>query len=168
MPSKILMVDDEPRVLAALKRALRKEPFEIWGAGSAYEALQLLSEQPMDVVVSDEKMPSMSGSELLAEIAVRYPETIRIMLTGHASLDVAVKAINEGRIYRFMTKPVSEVELAVTIRQALEYRKLLVQVVALKQTVARQSSVIGELESRYPGISELELDASGRIVLDCA
>lgn len=166
MPPTVLFVDDEPHVVEAFKRTLRKEQFEIRSAQSADQALQLLAEQPVDVVISDEQMPGMSGSRLLAEVAEKYPATIRIMLTGHASLDLALRAINEGRIYRFMTKPVSEPELAVTIRQAIEHRELLVKVATLKKTVEQQSVMLGELESRYPGITELETDPSGRIILD--
>lgn len=166
MPPKVLLVDDEPHVVEAFKRSMRKERFQIRSAQSAAQALQLLDQEPVDVVISDEKMPGMSGSQLLAAIAVRFPDTIRIMLTGHASLELAMKAINEGQIYRFMIKPVSEPELALTIRQALEHRQLLRQVASLKETVHKQSMMLKDLESRYPGISELQTDSSGRIILD--
>jgi len=87
MKSVVLFVDDEPSFTDSLKRILRKEPYEILSAGSADEALMILDGQVVDVVVSDEKMPGMSGSEFLSIVSKRYPETIRIMLTGHASLD---------------------------------------------------------------------------------
>lgn len=124
MAHRVLFVDDEPHIVDGLKRALRKEPYQIITANSGHEALTIIQQEPVDVVVSDEMMPGMSGSELLAFVCRDYPETIRMILTGHASLDMAIKAINEGEIYRFFTKPCSELDLAVTIRHALRQKDL--------------------------------------------
>jgi len=85
MARKVLFVDDELHVTEGLKRALRKEPYEIMSANSADKALEILARQPVDIVVSDEKMPGMSGSEFLTVVCRKYPDTIRIILTGHAS-----------------------------------------------------------------------------------
>ena len=139
MKHKVLFVDDEPRVTDALKRALRKEPYEILSAGSAREALLLLGDQPVDVVVSDEQMPGMSGSEFLAVVRHRYPDTIRMILTGHASLEMAIRAINEGEIYRLFKKPVHEVDLAISIRRAIEQKALISKARQLLNTARRQS-----------------------------
>lgn len=166
MKPRILFVDDEPHLVKAFERALRKEDFHIVGATSGREALELLKNDWIDVVVSDEQMPGMTGSELLARIARDHPQVIRIMLTGHASLDIAVRAINEGQIYRFMVKPVSKPELALAIRQALEHRELLVKVVELQRTIREQSALLEDLESSYPGITQLHTDTDGRIILD--
>jgi len=87
MSHKVLIVDDEPHVTEGLKRVLRKEPYEILTASSANQALSILDREAIDVVISDDKMPGMSGSELLSIVSLDYPDTIRIMLTGHASLD---------------------------------------------------------------------------------
>ncbi len=106
------------------KRTLHREPFEILSAGSANEALQILAREPIDLVISDEMMPGMSGSEFLAEVYRNYPETIKILLTGHANLNVAVRAINEGHIYRFLMKPCNEQEIRITIRQAIQQKEL--------------------------------------------
>ena len=127
MENKILLVDDEVNVRRAVQRALRKEPYEILCASSGQEALDLLTRHSVEVVVSDEKMPGMSGSELLASVASRYPDTVRIMLTGQASLEAAVRAINKGEIYRFLTKPWDGVDLVVTIRQALRLQQILAE-----------------------------------------
>lgn len=121
---KVLFVDDEPHVVDGLKRALRREPYEIFCAHSGFEALELIEREPIDVVVSDEMMPGMSGSELLSKVYQNHPDIIRMILTGHASLDLAIKAINEGQIYRFFTKPCNEIDLAVTIRHALRQKDL--------------------------------------------
>ena len=122
MSHKVLFVDDEPKVTRAIKHTLRKENYEILSAVSAQEALGILERESVDVVVSDEQMPGMSGSELLARVCREYPDTVRIILTGQASLEAAVRAINEGEIYRFLEKPCDAEELATAIRQALQQR----------------------------------------------
>jgi len=125
MAHKVLFVDDEPHLLAALRRALHKEPYEIVCVTSPAEALRVLAETAVDVVVSDEQMPGMSGSELLAEVRRRYPDTVRMMLSGKATLEGAIRAINDGEIYRFFVKPCNEIDLATTIRHALEQKDLI-------------------------------------------
>ena len=122
MKPKILLVDDEPNITQALTKRLRHEDYEILSAPSAEEALQILAREPIDVVVADEQMPGMSGSELLAVVSREYPDTVRIILTGQANLEAAVRAINEGQIYRFLEKPCAAEELAAIIRQAVQQR----------------------------------------------
>ena len=166
MSRKVLFVDDEPHVTQALKRALRKEPYELLSAGSARDALNMLSKETIDVVVSDEQMPGMSGSDFLAQVAEAYPDTIRIILTGHATMETAIRAINEGRVYRFMTKPVNEVDLVVTIRQALQHKEIMIKAVKLEEIAQRRGRALEDLERRYPGITSIKTDAKGTIVLD--
>jgi len=123
MPT-VLFVDDELAVLTGLKRALWKEPYLILTADSGAKALEVLAGTPVDVVISDERMPSMSGSAFLARVRELYPAIMRIMLTGEAGLPAAVRAINEGPLYRFLNKPLAPSELARTIRQALQMKAL--------------------------------------------
>jgi len=118
----ILLVDDEPLVTTTLKRVLRKEPYDIYTANSGAEALQLLMRKSADVIVSDERMPGMSGSEFLAIARQHYPDTARIILTGHASLEAAIRAVNEGAICRFLTKPCDENDLTLAIGEALQQK----------------------------------------------
>lgn len=120
----VLLVDDEPNVLEGFQRGLRKEPYTVLTATSAEEGLRILAHTPVDVVISDEQMPKIKGSEFLAKVHREYPKTIRIILTGQASLESAIRAINDGEIYRFLTKPCSVVELAKIIRKALLIKKL--------------------------------------------
>ena len=122
MPSAVLLVNDEPNVLHGLVRALRHQPFEIYTARTAEEAMWIFKTRRVDAIVSDEQMPGLPGTELLAWVAAHYPETIRILLTGHASVDTAVRAVNEATVYKFFVKPCKEFDLAVAIRQALEQR----------------------------------------------
>ena len=166
MSNRVLFVDDEPHVTEALKRALRKEPYEVLSAGSARDALSVLSEQAVDVVVSDEQMPGMSGTEFLAQVADVYPDTIRIVLTGQATMETAIRAINEGRVYRFMTKPVIEMDLVVTIRRALEHKEVMIKAAKLEEIAQRQRRTLEGLEKQYPGITNVKTDAKGTIVLD--
>jgi DNA-binding NtrC family response regulator len=123
MKPRILLVDDDPHVTAGLQRSLRKEPYEIFTAHSADEALQLLEQQPVDVIVSDEKMPGMSGSELLARVHQSYPDIVRIILSGQASIEAALRAINEAEVYRFLTKPCNSADLTGAIEHGLEWRE---------------------------------------------
>lgn len=161
--SRILFVDDEPHITAALVRSLRQEPYKIFTATSAHEGLELLAEHDIQVIVSDEQMPGMCGSEFLAEVRVRYPETIRMILTGQASLDATIRAINEGGVYRIFTKPCNAVDLKVTIRQALHQKQLVQQSRKLLGEYQKQNSILEELERSSPGIAELSTDEDGAI-----
>jgi len=166
MKHRVLLVDDDLRVTDALRRSLHKEPYEILCASSAKDALNLLAREPMDVIVSDEKMPGISGSEFLAIASEDYPHTIRIMLTGEASLDLAISAINEGQIYRFFTKPVNAIDLIITIRQALQHKDLITESMRLLHVVKHQSALLQKLEKYSPRITEVKRGADGRIMLE--
>lgn len=144
MSHTVLLVDDEPNVLHALGRVLRKEPYEIMTANTAEEAAELLQDRSVDLIVSDEEMPGMSGTEFLAGVAREYPDTVRIVLTGHPTLRTALRAINAGKVYQFFTKPCNEIDLAITIRRALEQKDLLVKSRELLAVTKRQSLLIQE------------------------
>ena len=171
--AKILFVDDEPNITETLKRSLRKEPYDIFTADSAVTALQILATNPIDVVVSDERMPGMSGSVFLGQVRRTYPETVRIILSGQADLEDVVRAINEGEIYRFCMKPINAADLGVTIHHALLQKRLLEQSRWLLREyqkksaiVDRQATLLDELERSQPGITRLDTDADGAIVVD--
>jgi two-component system, probable response regulator PhcQ len=123
----VLLVDDDENILRGLTRSLRNQPYELFTANSGQEALLILKTHNVDVIVSDEMMPGMLGGELLAWVAQNLPETIRIIMTGKANTAIAVNAINQGQVYYFFTKPCDEVQLAVTIRKAIEHRLLLAE-----------------------------------------
>jgi two-component system probable response regulator PhcQ len=166
MPHQVLIVDDEPIITDMLKDVLSSEPYRILSAGSAEEALDLLAQDQVDVLISDEKMPGMTGTEFLALARHKYPDTIRMILTGHASLESAIRAINEGEIYRFFTKPCNVFDLAITIRQALQQKDLMRESRRLLTMVKRQSAVIESLEKQYPGITKVRKDAKGEVILE--
>ena len=164
--NKILIVDDEPNITLALKRCLRRDSYELFSASSGEQGLALLAQHDIDVVISDEMMPGMTGSEFLARVRKEHPATIRIILTGQASLAAAIRAINEGEVYRFFTKPCNDQDLRITIRQALQQRDLAQQSRQLLQRFQAQAAVLEELERDNPGISSVKTDERGAIVVD--
>ncbi len=116
----VLLVDDEPNVLHGLTRALRQQPFTTCTARSAEDAMNILKAHRIDLVVSDENMPGICGTRFLSWVADTFPEVMRIILTGQPSVPSALCAINEGKVYRYFTKPCDIVELALAIRHGLE------------------------------------------------
>ena len=117
---QILCVDDEPNILSALRRMFMLSGFDIEEASNGAEALQKLEEKEFHLVLSDMQMPGMNGAELLAQVRERWPKVMRLMLTGTADLKAAISAINEGEIYRYLTKPWNDEEVVSTIKSALE------------------------------------------------
>lgn len=124
MQPRVLLIDDEPRVLAAVQAALRGESFEVVGTTSPARAFELLSEERFNVLVSDEEMPEMKGSELLARAYKAYPRIPRIMLSGKADVDALARAVNDAEIFRFLAKPVRAADLAQSIHDALKLQRL--------------------------------------------
>ncbi len=124
MTCTVLFVDDEPYVLAGLRRALRNEPYKIACASSANQALAILQTLSVNVVVVDQDMPGMTGTTLLAKVRHEFPDTARFILTGKATMNVAIEAINAGAVSRFFTKPCNHAELATNFRQVIQERAL--------------------------------------------
>lgn len=165
MNSTILLVDDEPNVVSSLKRALMDEPYKIHTASSGVEGLSILKENRIKLVISDEKMPGMSGSEFLSAVKKLFPDTIRIILTGHASIQAAMNAVNNGEIYRFFAKPWNEIELKLAIRSAIEKFDLEEENKRLLKTVKRQANELHQLEKSFPGITSMQKDTEGNLIL---
>lgn len=117
----LLLVDDEANVLSALKRLLRRDGYRILTAGSAAEAFDLLAVNEVQVILSDQRMPQMSGTEFLRRVKELYPDTVRLVLSGYTELNSVTQAINQGAIYKFFTKPWDEAELQEEIREAFRY-----------------------------------------------
>ena len=146
----VLIVDDEPRIYHALRRALHREPYEVLYAPGGEEALAMMAERPIDVLIADQNMPGMQGSVLLARVRQQYPDMIRMMLTGDARLETVVAAVNKGEIYRFFTKPCNEAELIISIRDGLQMRALKYEASRLLDTVRKQGEQIKGLAGSTP------------------
>ncbi len=120
----LLILDDEPNIVRSLARSLRAEGYKLLLATSAAEALALLAVNEVQVVLSDQRMPEMSGTEFLAKVKDLYPETIRMILSGYADLESVIDAINRGAIYRFFTKPWEDEPLRRCIAEAFRQQQL--------------------------------------------
>lgn len=149
MTDKILFVDDEENVLQSMKRQLRKR-FPMQTALSGDEALRVLKEKgPFAVIVSDMRMPGMNGVELLSRVKNLYPDTVRIMLTGNADQETAMEAVNDGQIFRFLTKPCSMATLVPALALAQrQYRLLTAEKELLQKTLKGSITVLSELLSQ--------------------
>lgn len=135
----VLFVDDEAHILNSLKRLLRKEPYRFLAAESGEEGLEVLAENPeIQMVVTDQRMPGMCGTEFLAKVRALYPDTVRIVLSGFAEASAIVDAINEGEVYRFIGKPWNDENLKATFRQCLQHYDILQENKQLHEQSARQ------------------------------
>jgi putative nucleotidyltransferase with HDIG domain len=135
----VLFVDDEVNILRALQRLLRHEEMNVLTTDRASEALEVLAREPAQLVVTDQRMPEMSGVDLLSKVRERHPDVVRMLLTGYTEIDVAVDAINRGQIYRLVTKPWNDDELRATIRQAFDHWDLKNEIKRLNQVTREQN-----------------------------
>lgn len=113
----VLYLDDESHNLTAFRAAFRRD-FHVHVTTEPTEAVRILREQPIEVIISDQKMPALSGVEFFELIMPDYPDPIRMLLTGHADIDAVIDAINKGQIYKYISKPWNEVELKTLVEEA--------------------------------------------------
>ena len=125
MERTLLLVDDEEDIGAALSRLLRPYGYKIFRAKSGQEGLALLTLHEVGVVISDQRMPVMSGVEFLTQVRELYPDTVRIVLSGYADLDSVTEAINRGAIYKFLPKPWDNETLCANIMEAFRHHELM-------------------------------------------
>ncbi|MFG6447517.1 HD domain-containing phosphohydrolase [Roseateles sp. BYS180W] len=123
-PATILFVDDENAILSALRRLFRPQGYQILVADSGEEGLRLLEEQPVDLVISDMRMPVMDGAVFLEQVRQRWPDAVRMLLTGYADIASTIAAINRGEIHRYIAKPWDDQDLLLSVREALSRRSL--------------------------------------------
>jgi len=121
----LLLVDDEPGILSALCRMLHYEGYRILTANNAAEGLELLALEDINVVISDQRMPGLSGTEFLARVKSMHPDCLRIILSGQADMDSVLDAINDGAVYKFFTKPWDDAQLRERIREAFRVQAAL-------------------------------------------
>lgn len=146
--ARVLIVDDEQSILSALKRLLRREPYEILTAGGADEALSVMEKEPVSLIITDYRMPNMTGTELLSVVQRRWPDTIRIVLSGYSEVKAIIAAINEGAVYKFLTKPWNDEEIRLHIRRALEQHALEGDNLRMANEIQQQNERLRELNEQ--------------------
>ena len=146
-PATLLLVDDEPSILSSLRRLLRPTGYTIHTAESGRLGLAILEREPVDLVISDMRMPEMTGAQFLEQVRNRWPATMRILLTGYADVSSTIDAINRGEIYRYVSKPWDDTELLLTVRDALESGQLRKENTRLLAVTQAQNEELVQLNS---------------------
>ena len=164
----VLFVDDEEGVLRALKRLFRRENLEVLTAQSGSEGLAILQERPVHVVVSDQRMTGMNGTEFLKKVRNLYPATVRCILSGYAEMDSVVAAINDGNVTRFMAKPWIDDELKVVLRECIDIAEGYANDRRTRESLENQTFALQQERAQYADLLELQesLLRSSRDVLD--
>ena len=144
-PPTVLLVDDEPSVLSALRRLFRSQGYRIEQATSGAEALLVLAMQPVDLVISDMRMPEMDGAALLAQVRQSHPSVVRILLTGYADISATIAAINQGAIHRYIAKPWDDQEMLLVVGEALRRRELELENARLLSITQAQNDALAAL-----------------------
>jgi DNA-binding NtrC family response regulator len=156
-PITLLIVDDEVTILKALQRVVRDDGYRVLTAQNGEEALRLVASEDVDIVLSDIDMPAgMDGLELMVRLRRNYPAVVRLLLTGRATLAMAVGAINDGEVYRFMTKPWDLDELREVLRQAAA-RAMANRAQQMESGEGDRTARLAALEEAHPGISAVSL-----------
>ena len=144
-PATLLLVDDEANILSSLRRLLRPTGYTIHTAESGQAGLAILEREPVDLVISDMRMPEMNGAQFLEQVRNRWPATMRILLTGYADVSSTIDAINRGEIFRYISKPWDDTQLTLTIRDALESSRLRKENARLLVLTQAQNEELAEL-----------------------
>lgn len=145
--ANILLVDDEPNILSALRRVLRPTGFTIHTAESGIAGLEILEQNQINLVISDMRMPNMDGAKFLEHVRQRWPNTIRILLTGYSDVSSTIDAINRGEIYRYISKPWQEEDLLLIVRDALEKQHLVAENQRLLSITQSQNAELKDLNA---------------------
>lgn len=145
--STLLFVDDDANVLSALRRLFSSLGYRVLTAETGAGGLALMEAERVDLVISDMRMPEMTGAEELEQIRLKWPDVVRILLTGYDDLEATVNAINRGEIYRYIAKPWNDNEIVSVVRDALERKALLAEKQALEELTQRQNEELKALNA---------------------
>ncbi len=158
---KILCVDDEKNVLKALRRLfIEEDSYEIFLAESGAEGLEVLEEEEnIRMVISDYRMPEMTGVDFLAQVNEKWPETMRIVLSGYADTAAVVEAINQGQIYKFIPKPWNDEELLSTIASALEHQDMRREIRNLNAELQKKNTELQEINENLEELVKKRTEA---------
>ncbi len=154
----ILCVDDEPWILAVAKKILEAGGYRVLTTTDPFQVLPMIEWEEVDVIVADLAMPEVDGVHLLQRVRELYPEVPRILLSGTASLESALRAINESEVFRFLTKPIEKETLLRTVGEAVQRRQAMRRTAARERAAARRESALGELEKQHPGLGSARLE----------
>jgi len=144
----LLLVDDEPNILAALKRQFLQLGYKVLTAESGAEALALLEKETVDLLISDMRMPQMTGADVLEQVRSKWPDVVRILLTGYSDLTSTIAAINRGEIYRYISKPWNDDEIVLVVQDALERKQLVAEKRRLEALTLHQNEELKVLNAR--------------------
>ena len=162
----ILAIDDDPDVLFALSRCLVHAGYRVATTEDAEEAFAIMAREPVRVLISDIDMPAMNGLEVVRRARKLHPGIARVLLTGFGTFDAAQRAINEGEVHRFLTKPFDPAELSAVIAEAAARADRQTRVEALSIRDERRQHLLASLESEHPQITQLPRDAQGAYIID--
>jgi len=162
-PGHLLIIDDEEEILKALQRQFRRE-YTIYLASDATAGYRIMTEAPIQVIISDQRMPGISGSEFFGKIKTEFPDAVRLLLTGYADIQAVIAAVNDGNIFRYIPKPWDPVELETIVREAFERYALIVQNrklvfelkegnILLEQRVGERTLQLGEMNERLKALN---------------
>ncbi|MDP2810731.1 MAG: response regulator [Rhodocyclaceae bacterium] len=143
----LLFVDDEASILSSLRRLFRQHGYNILTAEGGAQGMEVLEKEPVDLVVSDMRMPEMDGAKFLEQVRLRWPHVVRILLTGYADVTSTIDAINRGEIYRYIAKPWDDNDIVLTVRDALDHKRLESENLRLLALTQRQNDELKELNA---------------------
>lgn len=159
----VVVLDDEENIRESVKRLFFRESFGITSTGDFEEAFAIIKEHPIKVVLSDQRMPQITGVEFLKQVREKYPDVVRILITGHADIQAAEDAINFGGVYRFINKPWNSEELKATVKQAIEHHDLLLQNRELFDATKSKNEELEILNRRLRGMYEAQKEFTSTV-----
>lgn len=165
MKTRVLIIDDEETVRNALIRSLRSEGYAISASEGPRDAWEDLLAHPTDIVISDFRMPRMDGLEFLRRVRDHFPATIRIMISGCADAETVISAVNEGEVFRFLTKPWKDEELKFALRLAVTHLEVSRENQRLLELARRYEHMLRRAEAASPGITRVARDPSGAVII---
>lgn len=164
---KVLLVDDETAVLHAVRRIFgRSQLVELLTVQDPFEAMKIVADGEIALVISDQQMPGMTGLEFLSWVNATHPEIVKIIMTGDTDIQTAVQAINDIGVYKFIRKPWNNDDLYWTVVRALEMAGIRQKNLELQAELDEKDRCLQRYERLYPGITTIERDANGVIVID--
>jgi len=163
---RVLVADDDPTMRLMLSSVLENEGYVTLEATDGIDASHILTQEPVDVIVADFNMPGLDGLGLLPHAKLDRPSAVRIMFTGQADLETAVRAINESGVFRFLMKPVEPEDLLAHVQAACQRVALEREVVRLRKAMQEKDKHLARLEKSSPGITQVQRRSDGALVLD--